>query len=118
MKQQTLIILTILFTIIIAIFAIINVESVPVDFLFAQTDAPLILVILLSVLLGALVAAGASFTKIYQLQKQLKREQTKNVSETETISTEHEEKNNSEQQDQTITGQDGDTDEQKNNQDT
>ena len=48
MKQQTWIILTLLFALIIAVFAVINVEPVQVDFLFVQTDAPLILVILLS----------------------------------------------------------------------
>ncbi|NIK11269.1 LapA family protein [Alkalibacillus almallahensis] len=88
MKQQTMIILSIIFTLIIAIFAVINVESVPVDFLFTQTEAPLILVILISVLLGALVVAGGSFAKIYQLQRQLK--QAKTHSEHESSQTQHE----------------------------
>ncbi|WP_017187086.1 lipopolysaccharide assembly protein LapA domain-containing protein [Alkalibacillus haloalkaliphilus] len=73
MKQQTWIILTIIFTILIAVFAVINVDSVPVDFLFVETEAPLILVILLSVLLGALLVMGVSFAKFYQLQKQIKQ---------------------------------------------
>ncbi|WP_188206260.1 LapA family protein [Alkalibacillus aidingensis] len=73
MRQQTWIILTLIFAVIIAVFAVINVDSVPVDFLFTQTDAPLILVILFSVLLGALLAFGVSFTKFYQLQKEVKQ---------------------------------------------
>ncbi|GAA0457058.1 LapA family protein [Alkalibacillus silvisoli] len=73
MKQQTWIILTIAFTIIIAVFAVINVDSVPVDFLIIETEAPLILVILLSVLLGALLVAGVSFSKFYQLQREIRQ---------------------------------------------
>ncbi|WP_411953530.1 lipopolysaccharide assembly LapA domain-containing protein [Alkalibacillus sp. S2W] len=89
MKQQTMIILSLIFTLIIAIFAVINVESVPVDFLFTRTEAPLILVILISVLLGALVVAGGSFAKIYQLQRQLKYANTHSEHETSQVQNEN-----------------------------
>lgn len=72
MKQQSWIVMSLVFALIIAVFAIINVETVEVDFLFMTTNAPLILVILLSVLMGALLIVGFSFSKIYQLQREVK----------------------------------------------
>ncbi|MFD2637593.1 LapA family protein [Piscibacillus salipiscarius] len=72
MKQQSWIIMSLVFALIISIFAIINVESVEVDFLFIKTNAPLILVILLSVLMGALLIVGFSFSKIFQLKREVK----------------------------------------------
>ncbi|MGM8214218.1 LapA family protein [Bacillaceae bacterium W0354] len=72
MKQQSWIILSLVFALIIAVFAVINVDSVEVDFLFTTTHAPLILVILFSALLGSLLVVGFSFSKIYQLQRQLR----------------------------------------------
>ncbi|MFC0014933.1 MULTISPECIES: lipopolysaccharide assembly LapA domain-containing protein [Allobacillus] len=73
MKQQTWIILTLLFALLIAIFAVINVDSVQVDFLFVQTDVPLILVILLSALLGCLAVASVTYAKFYQLKREMKQ---------------------------------------------
>ncbi|MDQ0351130.1 putative integral membrane protein [Alkalibacillus filiformis] len=97
MKQQTWIILTIIFMILIAVFAVINVDSVPVDFLLVETEAPLILVILLSVLLGALLVMGVSFAKFYQLQKQIKQLKTGAISEEEP-NQEHEDQTQLEQE--------------------
>ncbi|SEP92653.1 LapA family protein [Piscibacillus halophilus] len=72
MKQQSWIVLSLVFALLIAVFAVINIETVEVDFLFVKTNAPLILVILLSVLMGALLIVGFSFSKIYQLQKEVR----------------------------------------------
>ncbi|MCP8616980.1 LapA family protein [Salirhabdus salicampi] len=86
MKGQTSFILAIVFAIIIAIFAIINVDAVPVNFLFYTSQSPLILVILFSVLMGSIVTAGFGAMKLYRLQKDIRllraeneqlREQTK-----------------------------------------
>nr|WP_289036765.1 lipopolysaccharide assembly protein LapA domain-containing protein [uncultured Allobacillus sp.] len=73
MKQQTWIIFTLLFALMIAIFAVINVDSVQVDFLFVRTEAPLILVILLSALLGCLAVASVTYAKFYQLKREIKQ---------------------------------------------
>ncbi|GEL77482.1 LapA family protein [Tenuibacillus multivorans] len=83
MKQQSWIIISIIFAVLIAIFAVINVEAVEVDFLFITTDVPLILVILISVLMGALLIVGFSFSKIYQLQRQVKslKEEKRQINE-------------------------------------
>ncbi|WP_027963534.1 LapA family protein [Halalkalibacillus halophilus] len=86
MKQQSWIILTLVFAVIIAVFAVINVEAVQVDFLFTETDAPLILVILFSALLGALLVTAFSISKFYQMKREIKvlsGKETKDESATE-----------------------------------
>lgn len=55
MKNQWRIILTILLVVIVAIFAILNVESVPVSFGFTTVRWPLILILLVSILIGAVL---------------------------------------------------------------
>ena len=73
MKGQTYVILAIILTIIIAIFAVINVDSVEVNYLFWTAESPLILVILFSVLMGGIIAAIAGMVKIFHMQKELKQ---------------------------------------------
>jgi len=51
-KGQGVLISALVFALLIAIFAVINVDSVQVNFFFAKTTLPLILVILVSTLLG------------------------------------------------------------------
>lgn len=46
MNKQWTIIFALIFTLIVAIFAVINVRSVEVDYLFGRSEWPLILVIL------------------------------------------------------------------------
>jgi len=55
MKQQWTLICALLFALIIAIFSVINVEPVPVDYVFGTAQFPLIMVILGSALLGGFV---------------------------------------------------------------
>lgn len=80
MKLQWSLLLGLLFAIIIAIFAVYNVEAVPVNYVFGTAEWPLILVILGSALLGALIsgmiAMYRSFVlarKVKQLEKELKK---------------------------------------------
>ncbi len=54
-KVQWQVIAGIILALIIAIFAVINVDPVEVNFLFAQAEWPLILIILGSVLCGCLI---------------------------------------------------------------
>ncbi|GAA0483294.1 lipopolysaccharide assembly protein LapA domain-containing protein [Salinibacillus aidingensis] len=82
MKAQTSIILAIIFALLVATFAVINVNAVPVNFLFFTREAPLILIILISVLMGSMITASFGFVKIYQLQRtirQLKQEKQENT---------------------------------------
>src|SRR5690625_3402 len=77
MKGQTYVILSIVFGIIIAIFAVTNVESVEVNYFFWKRKSPLILVILFSVLMGGVLSMVAGSVKYFNLKKenkQLKKE--------------------------------------------
>lgn len=70
MKGQSYIILALIFALIIAIFAVINVDTVQVNFLFGTGEAPLILVILISVLLGGLATASVGAVRYYKLKRE------------------------------------------------
>ncbi|ETI70099.1 LapA family protein [Neobacillus vireti] len=73
MKKQWNLIVVLLLVLIIAVFSVINVEPVTVNYLFGKAEWPLILVIVGSVLLGALLAGLIGMMKIYQLQRTLKK---------------------------------------------
>ena len=66
MKNQGRLILTLVMVLIVVIFAVLNVTSVPINFAFAKIEGPLIIVILVSLLFGAiitfLVSSSASFS--------------------------------------------------------
>jgi putative membrane protein len=72
LKTQWLLILALLFALITAIFAVINVNSVEVNFLFATTNIPLILVIVGSTLLGGIIVGIFGIVRQYQLQKKIR----------------------------------------------
>lgn len=76
MKAQTAFIIGVIAAILIAVFAVLNVESVPVNLLFTQAQWPLILIILFSVLLGAIVAGAMSVIKLHQQKLEIKRLRT------------------------------------------
>lgn len=75
MKKEWNLILTLIIVLVIAAFSVINVDPVTVNYLFGEAQWPLILVIISSVLLGALLGGLLSMLKIYQLQKALKKAQ-------------------------------------------
>ncbi|OZM57827.1 hypothetical protein CIB95_05560 [Lottiidibacillus patelloidae] len=72
MKGQWSLLLAILFALIVAIFAVINVDPVTVDFLFAKKSIPLILVIIGSVFMGGLIVGSVGMYRMFRLQRQLK----------------------------------------------
>ncbi|MEK4668546.1 lipopolysaccharide assembly protein LapA domain-containing protein [Niallia taxi] len=72
MKIQWNLLFGIVFALIVAVFAVINVDSVTVNYLFGTGEWPLILVILISVLLGGLMIGSAGLIKIYSLQRKWK----------------------------------------------
>jgi lipopolysaccharide assembly protein A len=72
MKMQWILICALLFALITAVFAVINVEPVQVNFLFAQTNTPLILVILTSTLLGGLIVGMFGIIRQYKLQRRVR----------------------------------------------
>lgn len=69
MKFQWLVLLAFLFAVLITIFAVVNVDTVPVNYVFGQAEWPLILVILVSAVLGFLLSATVALVKIFSLQK-------------------------------------------------
>ncbi len=71
MKLQWLLLLGLVFAIIIATFAVFNVDNVPVDYVFGQAEWPLILVILVSALLGFLLSGIIAMTRTYQLKRKV-----------------------------------------------
>lgn len=72
MKIQWTLIFTLIFALVVAIFAVVNVEPVPVNFIFAKTQLPLILVILGSTLIGGVIVGLFGIVRQYKLQREIK----------------------------------------------
>ncbi|MEH7237443.1 LapA family protein [Bacillus sp. JJ1562] len=73
MRFQWSLILGLIFALIIAIFAVVNVDSVRVNFVFGYTEIPLILIILGSALLGGLIVGMFGILRQYKQQRQIKK---------------------------------------------
>ncbi|CAM4279795.1 LapA family protein [Paenibacillus tarimensis] len=73
MRVQWTIIAALLFALITAIFAVINIEPVEVNFWFTRTSLPLILVILISTLLGGLTVGLFGIIRQYRLQRRIRQ---------------------------------------------
>jgi putative membrane protein len=71
LRIQWTLIFALFFALITAVFAVANVNSVPVNFLISKTDIPLILVILGSTLLGGLIVGLFGIIRQYRLQKKI-----------------------------------------------
>jgi len=88
MKGQWTLIIALIFALVVAIFAVINVDPVAVNFLFGTAEWPLILVIISSVLMGGVIVASAGIFRMFLLQrriKQLERENSKLIKENEEL---------------------------------
>ncbi len=72
MKFQWALLLGFLFALIVAVFAVINVDNVTVNYLFGESQWPLILVIISSVMMGGLIAGSVGIVRMYALQRQVK----------------------------------------------
>jgi putative membrane protein len=71
-KIQWTLISALVFALLTAVFAVINVEPVRVNFGFAETSTPLILVILTSTLLGGLIVGLFGIIRQYRLQRYIR----------------------------------------------
>lgn len=82
-KGQTYVILSILFIILISMFAVFNITSVEVNYLFWKGSSPLIFVILASVLLGGVLTMIVGSKNYFRLKKENKemRQQLKQFEE-------------------------------------
>ena len=72
MKFQWSLLIGLIFAVIIAVFAVVNVETVPVNYVFGNAEWPLILVILGSALLGALLSGSVAIFRSFVLQRRMK----------------------------------------------
>ncbi|MCM3242380.1 DUF1049 domain-containing protein [Cytobacillus firmus] len=72
MKFQWALLFGFLFALIVAVFAVINVDNVTVNYLFGESQWPLILVILGSVLMGGMIVGSVGLVRIYSLQRKVK----------------------------------------------
>lgn len=70
MKGQTYVILSIVFVIIIAVFSVLNIDQVEVNYLFWSGSSPLIFVILFSVLLGGILTTAVGAKKYISLKRE------------------------------------------------
>lgn len=73
MKGQTYVFLAILFIIVVAVFAVANTDVVEVNYIFWAGDAPLIFVILFSVLMGVIITSAVGIVRIFRLQRDIRR---------------------------------------------
>jgi|GEM_PF-2421153 len=72
MKQQWTLIFALVFALIIAIFSVVNVEAVPVDYMFGTAHIPLIMVILGSALAGGFVVGLFGTIRIMKQNRQIR----------------------------------------------
>ena len=70
MKGQTYVILSIVFVIIIAVFSVLNIDKVEVNYLFWSGSSPLIFVILFSVLLGGVLTTAVGAKKYISIKRE------------------------------------------------
>lgn len=72
MKGQTYVIFAIVFTIVISVFAVLNIDSVEVNYLFWRGESPLIFVILFSVLLGGVLTTVVGAGRYIKMKREIK----------------------------------------------
>lgn len=70
MKMQSGLLFGLIFAILISVFAMVNMEKVPVNYIFGEAMWPLVLIILGSTLIGALISISFTAFKIFSLQRQ------------------------------------------------
>lgn len=78
MKGQWGLIVGLIVALLITIFAVINMELVTVNYFFGIGQWPLVLVIISSVLMGAILLGGVGLYQFYKLKTQLKKVQIEN----------------------------------------
>ena len=90
MKGQWGLLVGILFALIIALFSVFNVDPVTVNYLFGKASWPLILVILGSVLMGALMVGSLGLVRVFRLQRTVKRlEKELEINQSELVTANH-----------------------------
>lgn len=83
MKKQSATIISIILLIIFVIFALLNTANVEVNFLITKFKMPLVLLILVCLLIGALIIYLFSLTNSRKLNKELRALQNSRISDKE-----------------------------------
>lgn len=91
MKLQWLLLIGLVFAVIIAVFAVVNVDEVPVNYVFGESQWPLILVILVSALLGFLLSGIVAMARNYALKRKVKNLQKELAEKESTIASQQNE---------------------------
>ncbi len=65
--------------ILVAVFAVTNVNPVMVTYFFWEIESPLILVILFSVLMGGVITAAVGMIRMFKMQREIKQLQKENT---------------------------------------
>ncbi|MFJ7933558.1 lipopolysaccharide assembly LapA domain-containing protein [Sporosarcina sp. NPDC096371] len=91
MKFQWNLLLGLLFAIIIALFAIFNIDAVQVNYIFGKAESPLVLVILCSALLGAAVSGFVAMFRTVQSNHRVKELQKEITMKEQTIASQQNE---------------------------
>ncbi|EJE98191.1 lipopolysaccharide assembly protein LapA domain-containing protein [Liquorilactobacillus mali] len=73
MKNQWRMILALVIALVVIVFALLNTQEVELNFLFGKFSLPLVLILVVSLLLGALVAVLVSTMTIVGLKRELKK---------------------------------------------
>jgi len=73
MKTQWYLLAGVLFTIVVAIFAVLNVAPVEVNYLFGTAEWPLVLVILFSTLMGIVIAGSIGIYQVMKVKRQMQQ---------------------------------------------
>ncbi|WP_147803010.1 LapA family protein [Alkalicoccus halolimnae] len=73
MKGQWGLIGGLIIILIISVFAVVNVDPVEVNYLFGQSEWPLVLVIIGSALMGGLIVGLVGIYRVFRLQQEVKR---------------------------------------------
>lgn len=91
MKFQWSLLFALIFAVVVAIFAVVNVDVVPVNFVFGTAQWPLILVILGSAFLGSLASGSAAIFRSFLLQRRIKHLESDNTAKESLIATQQNE---------------------------
>lgn len=83
MKRQSTTIISIILLIIIAIFALLNTSMVEVNLLGAKVKTPLVLLIFICLLIGAIIIYLFSFSSHLKTSKELKELKASRISKSE-----------------------------------
>ncbi|WP_409297502.1 lipopolysaccharide assembly LapA domain-containing protein [Peribacillus sp. SCS-26] len=73
MKTQWTFIIALAFALVVAVFAVVNVDSVTVNYVFGTSRIPLILVILSSAFMGGIIAGSLGLIRVFSQRREIRR---------------------------------------------